>query len=335
MHDQGEVEAPLVPNPGFIARAHLEFVPPRRQPGILGTSLRARLDPLRVEILQAMAEMDILRRIEAQGGESKLEFAVAGCKFQRLPGGRQIPYFHAARHAQRETAVPQGHALIVHFGFLQPHRGRHRIVADFVGLHLQQSVARYEPKLSLSRRKLAEEWQRREANLRRLDATNQVVVQAKADEARDLELRKKTTEPVVLAELAPFITLVYAQCLRALAEEHFPQAEKIVLVQDNLNTHAAASLYEAFEPVTARRFLDRFEFHYTPKHGSWLNIAEIELSGLSRQCLDRRIGEWNLLRQGVTAWTVRRNQPQCKINWRFTTADARIKLKKLYPSFDA
>ncbi len=188
--------------------------------------------------------------------------------------------------------------------------------------------------MSLSRRKLAEEWQRREANLRRLDATNQVVVQAKADEARDLELRKKTTEPVVLAELAPFITLVYAQCLRALAEEHFPQAEKIVLVQDNLNTHAAASLYEAFEPVTARRFLDRFEFHYTPKHGSWLNIAEIELSGLSRQCLDRRIGEWNLLRQGVTAWTVRRNQPQCKINWRFTTADARIKLKKLYPSFD-
>jgi transposase len=126
----------------------------------------------------------------------------------------------------------------------------------------------------------------------------------------------------------------YAQCLRALAEEHFPQAEKIVLVQDNLNTHAAASLYEAFEPVTARRLLERFEFHYTPKHGSWLNIAEIELSVLNRQCLARRIGDWNRLRQEVTAWTARRNQPQCKINWRFTTADARIKLKKLYPSFE-
>ena len=126
----------------------------------------------------------------------------------------------------------------------------------------------------------------------------------------------------------------YAQCLRALAEEHFPQAEKIVLVQDNLNTHAAASLYEAFEPVTARRLLERFEFHYTPKHGSWLNIAEIELSVLNRQCLDRRIGDWNRLRQEVTAWTARRNQPQCKINWRFTTAAARIKLKKLYPSFE-
>ena len=126
----------------------------------------------------------------------------------------------------------------------------------------------------------------------------------------------------------------YAPCLRALAEEHFPQAEKIVLVQDNLNPHAAASLYQAFAPGTARRLLERFEFHYTPKHGRWLNLAEIELSVLRRQCLDRRIGEWNLLRQEVTAWTARRNQPQGKINWRFTTADARLKLKKLYPSFD-
>lgn len=125
----------------------------------------------------------------------------------------------------------------------------------------------------------------------------------------------------------------YAQCLRALAEEHFPKAEKIVLVQDNLNTHDAASLYETFEPAVARRLLERFEFHYTPKHGSWLNIAEIELSVLSRQCLDRRIGAWDTLRQEITAWTARRNQPQCQINWRFTTADARVKLKKLYPSF--
>ena len=87
----------------------------------------------------------------------------------------------------------------------------------------------------------------------------------------------------------------YAQCLRALAEEPFPQAEKIVLVQDNLNTHAAASLYEAFEPTTARRLLERFECHDTPKHGRWLNMAEIELSVLSRQCLDRRMGEWDRL----------------------------------------
>lgn len=128
--------------------------------------------------------------------------------------------------------------------------------------------------------------------------------------------------------------LDYAQCLRALAEEHFPEAQKIVLVQDNLNTHADASLYQAFEPATARRLLERFEFHYTPKHGSWLNIAEIELSVLNRQCLNRRIGDWPALRQEIAAWTRRRNQPRCKINWRFTTQDARIKLKKLYPSFD-
>ncbi len=127
----------------------------------------------------------------------------------------------------------------------------------------------------------------------------------------------------------------YAQCLRALAEEHFPQAQKIVLVQDNLNTHADASLYEAFDPLTARRLLERFEFHYTPKHGSWLNIAEIELSLLNRQCLNRRIGDWNTLRQEIAAWVTRRNQPNSKINWRFTTDDARIKLKKLYPSFHA
>lgn len=125
----------------------------------------------------------------------------------------------------------------------------------------------------------------------------------------------------------------YAQCLRALAEEHFPEAEKIVLVQDNLNTHSAASLYEAFDPVTARRLLERFEFHYTPKHGSWLNVAEIELSVLNRQCLNRRIGDWDVLRAEVGAWTGLRNISASKINWHFTTDNARIKLKKLYPSF--
>ena len=111
----------------------------------------------------------------------------------------------------------------------------------------------------------------------------------------------------------------YTQCLRALAEEHFRQAEKNVLEQCNVNTHAAALICEAFEPVTALRRLERFEFHYTPKHGSWLSIAEIELSVLSRQCLARRISDWD---------TLRRNQPNCKINCRFTTEDARIKLNK-------
>ena len=124
----------------------------------------------------------------------------------------------------------------------------------------------------------------------------------------------------------------YAQCLRQLADEHYPQAEVIVLVQDNLNTHHPASLYEAFEPAEARRIIDRFEFHYTPKHGSWLNVAEIELSVLGRQCLSRRIPDMNTLTQEVRHWSTGRNGTKKNIDWLFTTADARIKLKKLYPS---
>ncbi|MCP4968113.1 MAG: IS630 family transposase, partial [bacterium] len=109
-------------------------------------------------------------------------------------------------------------------------------------------------------------------------------------------------------------------------------AEKIVLVQDNLNTHTPASLYEAFEPAEARRLINRFEWHYTPKHGSWLNLAESELPVLSGQCLNRRIADAATLVREVAAWRTRRNNHNDKADWRFTTANARIKLKSLYPS---
>ena len=127
----------------------------------------------------------------------------------------------------------------------------------------------------------------------------------------------------------------YAQCLRALAEDHFPRAEKIVLVQDNLNTHAPASLYHAFAPEKARALIERFEFHYTPKHASWLNLAECELSALSRQCLQRRIPDQASLSREIRAWEQQRNQSTTKLHWRFNTADARIKLNRLYPSLHA
>ena len=126
----------------------------------------------------------------------------------------------------------------------------------------------------------------------------------------------------------------YAECLRKLSDEVHPDADKIVLVQDNLNTHSPASLYEAFAPAEAKRLADRFEFHYTPKHGSWLNMAEIEFSILERQCLARRIASLEALRMETRAWTAARNAPGAKVNWRFTTEDARIKLKKLYPSIE-
>ena len=125
----------------------------------------------------------------------------------------------------------------------------------------------------------------------------------------------------------------YAECLRKLSDEYFPDAEKIILVQDNLNTHKAASLYEAFDPREAHRLKERFEFHFTPKHASWLNIAECELSALARGCLQRRISEFEMLQTEVASWTEQRNRAKVKVDWRFTTADARIKLKKLYPSF--
>jgi len=124
----------------------------------------------------------------------------------------------------------------------------------------------------------------------------------------------------------------YAEILRDLADIHFPQAEKIVLVQDNLNTHSPASLYEAFEPAEARRIIERFEWHYTPKHGSWLNLAESELAVLSSQCLDRRIPDAATLAREAAAWRTRRNTHNAKASWHFTSADARVKLKSLYPA---
>jgi hypothetical protein len=126
----------------------------------------------------------------------------------------------------------------------------------------------------------------------------------------------------------------YAGCLRKIADEMYPEAEIIVLVQDNLNTHSPTSLYEAFEAAEARRLMKRFEVHYTPKHGSWLDMAEIELGILGRQCLARRIDNIEGLRREVAAWKADRNAAGAKVNWQFTTADARIKLRRLYPSLE-
>jgi hypothetical protein len=123
----------------------------------------------------------------------------------------------------------------------------------------------------------------------------------------------------------------YAHILKELAEHHFPNAQKIILVQDNLNTHVKASLYEAFPPEEAFRISQRFEWHYTPKHGSWLNMAESELSHLASQCLDRRIPDQYTLTTEVSAWQIHRNKNNTKANWRFTTQNARDKLKHLYP----
>jgi hypothetical protein len=123
----------------------------------------------------------------------------------------------------------------------------------------------------------------------------------------------------------------WAYAIRALVEVYYPDALKIRLVLDNLNTHVGGALYEAFPPAEARRLLDRLEFHYTPKHGSWLNMAESELSILSRQCLDRRIADPITLAREVAAWEARRNNAQATMDWRFTTADARITLAHLYP----
>lgn len=126
----------------------------------------------------------------------------------------------------------------------------------------------------------------------------------------------------------------WAQCMRDLVDSHFPDAERITVVQDNLNTHTPAALYAAFPPEEAKRIWDKLEFHYSPKHGSWLNMAEIELSVLSRQCLDRRIPDQAMLTTEVTTWAADRNGHGATVNWRFTTADARIKLKHLYPSIE-
>jgi hypothetical protein len=124
----------------------------------------------------------------------------------------------------------------------------------------------------------------------------------------------------------------FAHQMKWLVDEQYPEAEVVRLVLDNLNTHTAASLYEAFAPEEARRIVKKLEFHYTPKHGSWLNMAEIELSVLQRQCLDRRIPDESTLQQEIKAWEARRNTMQATIDWRFSITDARDKLKRLYPS---
>ena len=122
--------------------------------------------------------------------------------------------------------------------------------------------------------------------------------------------------------------------MRDIVDVHFPEAKRVVVVMDNLNTHRPSSLYKTFPAPEAKRIMDRLEFHYTPKHGSWLNMAEIEFGILQRQCLNRRIPDQGTLRDEVAAWEQRRNTEAVDVNWRFTTEDARIKLKRLYPSID-
>ena len=123
-----------------------------------------------------------------------------------------------------------------------------------------------------------------------------------------------------------------AACVKELVDVRYPAAERVVLVMDRLNTPSPASLYEAFAPAEARRLADKLEVHHTPKHGSWLNMAEIELSALRRQCLDRRLGDRATPEREVAAWAAARNAVGSTVDWRFTTADARIKLKRLYPA---
>ncbi len=129
--------------------------------------------------------------------------------------------------------------------------------------------------------------------------------------------------------------LDFAHCIQHLVDHHYRDAEQIVLVLDQLNTHTPASLYAAFPPAEAKRLTDKLEIHYTPKHGSWLNMAEVELSVLQRQCLRQRLADRDAIDHAVTAWADRRNAAGSSIHWQFTTADARIKLRRLYPAFDA
>ena len=123
----------------------------------------------------------------------------------------------------------------------------------------------------------------------------------------------------------------WAHFISGMLNERYPKAKKVVLLMDNLNTHSISSLYETYPPAEAKRLADRLEIHYTPKHGSWLNVAEIELSVLKSQCLERRIPDIEMMREEIKSWEKYRNNKKSKINWQFTTKDARIKLKRLYP----
>jgi hypothetical protein len=129
--------------------------------------------------------------------------------------------------------------------------------------------------------------------------------------------------------------LDFACCVKELVDVHYPEAERIVLVMDQLNTHSPASLYAAFPPAEAKRLADKLEIHHTPKHGSWLNMAELDLSVLQRQCLRQRIGDRATMERTVGAWADRRNTATARIDWQFTTADARTRLRRLYPAFEA
>lgn len=128
--------------------------------------------------------------------------------------------------------------------------------------------------------------------------------------------------------------LDFAACVKQLVDVHYPDVERIVLVLDQLNTHSPASLYAAFPPAEAKRLADKLEIHHTPKHGSWLNIAELELSVLQRQCLRQRLADQDAMVDEVTAWAHRRNEQVRRVDWQFTTTDARIKLRRLYPAFE-
>lgn len=126
----------------------------------------------------------------------------------------------------------------------------------------------------------------------------------------------------------------WAECMRELADVHYPQAERIVVIEDNLNTHSIGSLYEAFPPAEARHLAEKLELHHTPKHGSWLNMAEIEIGIFSRQCLTQYFPEKATMQREALAWEQQRNASQATVDWQFTTADARVKLKRLYPVID-
>ncbi|MFK4472566.1 hypothetical protein ABH897_002290 [Paenibacillus sp. RC73] len=176
------------------------------------------------------------------------------------------------------------------------------------------------------------------------DARDPIPMKPAKPERRDAEyVRQGTcsififTEPLAgwrQVDVRPQRTRVeWAQQIQELLDVHYKEVPKIRLVMDNLNTHSIASLYQAFEPETARRLAKRLEIHYTPKHGSWLNIAEIELSVMTRQCLGRRIPSISELASELSAWGRTRNESQKGVDWQFSTADAQIKLKRLYPQF--
>jgi transposase len=164
--------------------------------------------------------------------------------------------------------------------------------------------------------------QRYDSEYKRNGVANLFIAFAPLEGWRHLEVTQRRARPD------------WAHFARDLVDEHFPKAEKIILVMDNLNTHTGGSLYEAFPPEEAQRILDRLEIHYTPKHGSWLNMAEGEFSVLRRQCLDRRIPDMETLRRETEVWQAERNAKKAGTNWQFTTPDARVKLRRLYPSFD-